>query len=276
MIVRGPGADRVPSLQVSLLIPARNEQHNLPHVLSRIPPWLHEVVLVDGRSDDDTIEVAKRCLPSIRVVNQTGSGKGDALLEGFAHCTGDAVVAMDADGSMDPGEIATFVAALESGAHYVKGSRMIGGSEDLTIFRRFGNWAFRSLARLLFGCRYTDLCYGYFAFMRGTVDRLDLRSTGFEIETEIGIKAHAAGLNITEVPSFESHRINGHSQLNTFRDGWRILRHLLSSRIRGVRREPAPPERYADIRDPVPVLRPVHGQVMTKELTYSGIAPEED
>ena len=217
--------------RVSVVIPAKNEETSLPYVLRRLPPWLHEVIVVDGLSKDATSEVARLCLPSVRVVSQTGRGKGNALREGFVHSTGDIVVALDADGSMDPEEIPAIVAFLESGFDYVKASRMIGGgsSVDLTRFRRFGNWMFRTLTNFLHGTSYTDLCYGYFGFRRGTVDRLDLRSSGFEIETEISIKAHHAGLRTAEIPSSESARHNGASNLSAFRDGWQILRTIVQA-----------------------------------------------
>jgi Calcineurin-like phosphoesterase len=73
------------------------------------------------------------------------------------------------------------------------------------------------------------LCYGYFGFRRGTVDRLELRSSGFEIETEISIKAHHAGLRTAEIPSSESVRHDGASNLSAFRDGWRILRTIFQA-----------------------------------------------
>ena len=132
---------------------------------------------------------------------------------------------------MDPEEIPAIVAFLESGLDYVKGSRMIGGgsSVDLTRFRRFGNWMFRTLTNFLHGTSYTDLCYGYFGFRRGTVDHLDLRSSGFEIETEISIKAHHAGLRTAEIPSSESARRNGASNLSAFRDGCQILRTIVQA-----------------------------------------------
>ena len=82
---------------------------------------------------------------------------------------------------------------------------------------------FRTLTNLITGSRYSDLCYGYFAFRRGTVDALNLRSDGFEIETEINIRAHRAGLRIAEVPSCETERHHGSSQLHALRDGLRIL-----------------------------------------------------
>ena len=213
------------NLRVSVVIPARNEAKSLPHVLSKLPRWVHEVILVDGLSVDDTSRVAKLELPAIRIVEQTGRGKGNALREGFVHCTGDVIVALDADGSMDPGEMDRFVEVLAGGYDYVKGSRMLPGasSSDLTLLRSAGNWIFRTLTNVITGSRYSDLCYGYFAFRRGTVDALDLRTDGFEIETEINIRAHRAGLRIAEVASCETERHHGSSQLHALRDGLRIL-----------------------------------------------------
>jgi len=183
------------------------------------------VILVDGASVDATIDVARHHWPSIRIVRQTGKGKGAALKQGFSHSTGELIVAIDADGSMDPAEMSVYVALLALGFDYVKGSRMLpeGGSRDLTLFRRLGNWTFRMLTNLIHRSHYTDLCYGYFAFRRGTVDALPLRSDDFAIETEINIKAWKAGLRIIEVPSREFDRIDGRSALRPFGDGWRIL-----------------------------------------------------
>src|SRR4051794_10414522 len=112
----------MPALQdqrVSVVIPAWNEAENLPHVLPRIPSWVHEVILVDGNSVDDTVAVARRLLPTIRIVTQKGRGKGNALSSGFAAATGEIIVMLDADGSTDPGEIPAFVGALLCGADFV-------------------------------------------------------------------------------------------------------------------------------------------------------------
>ena len=61
-----------------------------------------EVILVDGHSTDETIAVAQRLLPTIRVIKQKGRGKGDALKIGFTACTGDIIVMLDADGWQTP------------------------------------------------------------------------------------------------------------------------------------------------------------------------------
>ena len=99
-----------PAFRVSVVIPARNEAPNLPHVIEALPAGLYEVIVVDGHSDDDTIEVARRLRPDVKIVQQTRRGKGNALACGFAELTGDVVVMLDADGSADPREIPAFVA----------------------------------------------------------------------------------------------------------------------------------------------------------------------
>src|SRR5689334_6110948 len=84
---------------VSVVIPALNEAENLPYVLPRIPAWVHEVLLVDGHSTDDTVGVALGLRPDIRIIAQQGRGKGAALRTGFAAATGEIIVMLDADGS---------------------------------------------------------------------------------------------------------------------------------------------------------------------------------
>lgn len=218
---------------VSIILPALNEAENLPYVLPLIPTWVHEVLLVDGWSTDNTVEVALRLNPGIRVVRQEGRGKGDALLAGFAAATGNIIVTIDADGSQDPAEITTFVGALLSGSDYAKGSRFLqgGGTDDMGLYRFLGNWLMTMLVRLLFGGRYTDLCYGYNAFWKDVLPRLQLDAAGFEIETMMNVNALMTGLKVVEVPSFEARRIHGKSHLKTIPDGFRVLNTILKSRL---------------------------------------------
>lgn len=211
--------------RVSIIIPARNEAPNLAHVLSYIPPGIHEVILVDGHSSDGTVEVARSLMPGIRVITQDGHGKGDALRAGFAASTGDIIVMMDADGSTDPMETPTFVEALVAGADVAKGSRCMecGGSADITWLRWMGNRALNAAVSWLFQTSFTDLCYGYIAFWRDCLDFFDVDCQGFEVEAQIILRARKANLRIVEVPSYEYPRIHGVSQLHTIRDGWRVL-----------------------------------------------------
>lgn len=225
---------------VSVVVPAKNEARNLAHVFASIPPWVDEVVLVDGRSVDDTVAEARRLLPDVRIVSQQGRGKGDALREGFRASKGDIIVMLDADGSTDGGEIPRFVGALVAGADFVKGSRFAsgGGSDDITAIRRLGNRVLSCLVNLLFGTQYTDLCYGYNAFWSRHVPALDLDCDGFEIETVMNIRAAKAGLRVHEVPSHECSRVHGESNLHIVRDGWRIAKFIVSEWLSGRRPKP--------------------------------------
>jgi glycosyltransferase involved in cell wall biosynthesis len=226
---------------VSIVIPAKNEARCLPAVLAELPDGVHEVILVDGNSTDDTVGAALRARPDLRVVLQSRRGKGNALACGIEACTGDVVVLLDADGSADPAEIADFVDALVGGADFAKGSRFLpgGGSADLTVLRRLGNGALAAVMNRLYRTSFTDLCYGYNAFWRHCAEKLALPETeraepvfgdGFEIETIIATHVATSGLSVAEVPSFERPRFYGSSNLNTWRDGWRVLRAILRER----------------------------------------------
>lgn len=218
---------------VSVVIPALNEEESLPHVFSRLPDSVYEVIVVDGHSTDRTLDVARELRPDVVTVCQDGYGKGNALRCGFAAATGDAIVAIDADGSTDPAEIPAFVGALQAGAEYVKGSRFLpgAGTDDMTFIRKCGNWGFVKLARLMYGARYSDFTYGYTAFWRRCLPALDLKSDGFEIECEMTLRAAQEGLRTVEVACFEQPRHAGEAHLKVIPDGWRILRHMVRTRL---------------------------------------------
>ena len=253
-----------PALRITLVVPALNEAHNLPHVFTHIPEGIHEVILVDGHSVDDTVRVARELRPDVRVVIQTRTGKGNALACGFAVATGDIIAMIDADGSADPGEIPQFVKALVEGADFAKGTRFAegGGSRDITRLRSLGNRALSNLVNLCYGARYTDLCYGFNVFWRRITPVFGLDATsspadgrlwgdGFEVETLINVRIASAGLTVTEVPSFEHPRIHGVSNLNAFRDGLRVLRTIVYERVTSGR-----PQLRMDHASPYPSIEP--------------------
>jgi glycosyltransferase involved in cell wall biosynthesis len=245
-------SSNAPWPRVSVVVPTLNEARNLPYVFSRLPADVHEVIVVDGHSVDDTIAVARQLRPDVRVVQQTRCGKGNALACGFEAATGDVIAMVDADGSTDPGEIPKFVHALLGGADFAKGTRFAagGGSSDITRLRKCGNRLLAEMVNLSHGTRYSDLCYGFNVFWQKHVPVLDLDiasppslrgdgmlwGDGFEIETLIHMRVAAEGLRVAEVPSFEHPRIHGASNLDAFGDGLRVLTTILVERRRTLRR----------------------------------------
>jgi glycosyltransferase involved in cell wall biosynthesis len=232
---------------VSAVIPTLNEADNLRWLLPRLAA-VDEVVVVDGDSSDGSAEVARLLRPDAIIISEPPSGKGTAMRMGMAAASCDVIIMLDADGSMDPAEFDSFLSLICRGFDFVKGSRYAcgGGSDDLTGVRRIGNRTLTRLANMLYRTRWSDLCYGYVAMRRSVLHRLQLESTGFEIETEMCVNAVRAGLRMAEVASHESDRRFGVSNLNTFRDGWRVLKTMVRLRFQGA----------IDSIDGEPVTRP--------------------
>ena len=239
---------------VSIVIPALNEERNIPHVLDRIPNNVHQVILVDRESTDNTVQVARNARPDVSIVKQTRRGKGNALACGFEAATGDIIVMLDADGSADPAELPRFVDALVAGADFAKGTRFAlgGGSSDITRLRKLGNEGLTAVFNLSYGRRYSDLCYGYNVFWRYCLPVLgldatapappgggQLRGDGFEVETLIHVRIAKAGFKVAEVPSYEYPRLHEVGNLNAARDGLRVVRTMLAER-RGARSASTP------------------------------------
>jgi glycosyltransferase involved in cell wall biosynthesis len=260
---------------ISVVVPALNEARNIPHVFSRIPDDVHEIILIDGFSVDGTVAVARQARPDVQIIAQTRQGKGNALACGFAAATGDIIAMVDADGSADPSEIPRFVAALLDGADFAKGTRFAegGGSSDITRLRRFGNYALTRFFNACHDRNYSDLCYGFNVFWRRHLPVLGLDATspprrdgdgrlwgdGFEVETLIHVRVAKAGLVVAEVPSYEHARLHGVSNLNAFHDGRRVLRTILAERRR-TQREPA----IGTIRPAIRLLPSMAGRIMNE------------
>ncbi len=282
---------------VSVIVPTLNEAPNLPYFFSRLPPDLHEVILVDGGSADGTVRIARELYPSVVVLRQTRSGKGNALACGFAASTGDILVTVDADGSTDPAEIPRFVEALVHGADYAKGSRFRpgGDSHDITRFRRIGNHGLNGVVNLLFGTRFTDLCYGYNAFWRRVLACLELPDVtlrpaaggeklwgdGFEIETLITVQAARHRLRINEVASVEARRLHGVSNLNAISDGIRVMRTIIREyrrpRAEAVPTGPAAEPANGRHRVPMPEMRiPAQVRRDARERRPADVTPAEE
>lgn len=220
--------------KISIVIPTLNEAENIKEVFPNIPEFVDEIVVVDGNSIDGTREEILKFRNDVQIVVKKPSGKGAAMKNGFEKATGDLIVIMDADGSHNPGEIKALLEPILDGYDVANGSRLLpgGGSDDFTPFRRLGNKIFVTMVNSMYGSNYTDLCYGYRAFKKEALEKIQCCSNGFEIETEQSILMKKAGLKVKEVPSFESRRKNGNSNLRAFRDGYRILKVIVKEYLK--------------------------------------------
>jgi glycosyltransferase involved in cell wall biosynthesis len=233
---------------VSLIIPAMNESTTLTSIIDSVPEYVDEIIVIDGRSKDNTFEIASNHPRVNKVLRQRSRGKGAALSLGFAVATCDLVAIIDADGSMDPAELKDFLNMFPQ-AEIVKGSRSkkLGGtSADLTVFRDLGNRVLTKLCNFWFKENWTDLAYGYAVVDRKALGKLGLSSydemgsvfghksygQGFEIEALIFCRSSKWGFRVLEVASAEHRRISGSSNLRAIRDGFRVLSAIIIEKNR--------------------------------------------
>lgn len=218
--------------KVSIVICTLNEEANLPKVLHKIPDWVGEVILVDGYSKDSTVSIAKRVLPSIRILYQPGRGKDDAMKHGFRNASGEIIVTLDADGSTDPEQIPEFVSLLLKGYDFSKGSRFLKDDPIMPLHRKFGNKMLTLFTNLLYGTKYTDVCCGYNAFWTKCLKNIDLPDNQFDYEPVLCAKIKKAGLRVAEVQCRDRGRISGNSKLPMPTQGLKAAIAILRQRLR--------------------------------------------
>jgi len=228
----------MPIKQVSVVIPARNEQDTICPVLdtlnaaiARLPQYRFETIVVVDDPADPTVAVAQSRAARI-VINTRGRGKGSALYTGFRNAAGDVLVIFDSDGSHNPADIGLFLEAVEKGAGLVIGSRVLGGSSDHDVIRLFGNALFTVLFSILFGTTLMDVLNGYKAFVKDVVSGYKPKAGGFDVEIEIVAQAVRKGCVITEIQTHENKRAGGRMKSRAIRDGFAILYACLREGIR--------------------------------------------
>jgi glycosyltransferase involved in cell wall biosynthesis len=224
-----------PAPKITVIICTLNEEESLPHVLPKIPQWVDEVLLVDGHSTDDTVELAKKLRPDVHIIYQPGKGKGDALKHGIKHASGDIIVTLDADGATDPEEMPKFIKPLLNGYDFAKGSRFIRGKvKNKPRHRVLGNLIIALTFDLLFFKTYTDLCSGYNSFWKKAMEKVNIDSPdGFENEPLITARVVKTGLKVKEVGHADRGRIKGYSKAPAWRDGFRDIKTIIRERFRG-------------------------------------------
>lgn len=232
--------------KVSVIIPAKDEEETLPHVLTDLnatiaetPSYEFEVICVDDHSTDTTAQIARSF--GARVVQNTRApGKGMALRAGFEAATGDVLVMMDADYSHRAEEIPLLLSALTDGVALVIGSRVVGGSEEYTHVRALGNVFLSASLGLCTGRYLSDALNGFKVFRRQIFTDYVYTSRNFEIEIEIVANALRSGLRVVEVSSHERARAGGQMKSRVIRHGTRFLARILWEGMRGVKPKSIP------------------------------------
>lgn len=218
--------------EIVCIIPTLNESATVAAVVRDSREFAHRVVVVDGHSDDGTSEAAQNA--GADVILQDGKGKGMALRTIFEKVIGDVYVIIDGDATYNAQEMERILMPILKGeADMVVGSRLRGKMEEGSITRmnKVGNRIFNYLINTLFNGEITDSQSGFRALNRKTVECLNLKSKGFEVETEMTVKALKKGLTITEVPITYVRRRGSLSKLNSLTAGSTILKTIISSSL---------------------------------------------
>jgi SAM-dependent methyltransferase len=238
MIAR-PAPRAAAEQRVSVLVPCRNEAGSIDSIVDRVPEVGAgtEIVFVEGHSSDDTrarIEqaIAKRPDRDLKLVVQTGNGKGNAVREGFAAASGDVYMILDGDLTVAPEDLPKFYAALISGSgEVINGTRLIYGMEHgaMRFLNMLGNKFFASVLTLILGQYVKDTLCGTKALYRADYERILAHRTQFGAEDPFGdfdllLGAAVLGLRILNIPVRYRARSYGRTNIHRFSDGGMLFR----------------------------------------------------
>ncbi len=224
-------------LLVSVVIPVFNEEITVGNIVTRTKRTLermgtnYEILVVDDGSLDNSADIAQKL--EAHVLREQHQGKGFSLRAGFKKIKGELVVTLDADGSHKPEEIPLILQYLkENRADFVIGSRFLDSEANeakIPKVNRIGNRLFNNVTGALTGVRISDSQSGFRGIKSSLIRKMSLNSRGYEVESEMLIKALKMGARVTEIPISFDQRTVGSSKLDPIRDGARILYAIIAS-----------------------------------------------
>jgi len=207
---------------LTLVIPAKNEEISLPVVLNEIKNYDCSIIVVLEETDKATIEAIKDF--DCKVIFQSGSGYGNAIIQGINNVQTNYLCIFNADGSFDPKYLDEMLKLCEN-QDYVFTSRYLreGKSDDDTILTQVGNFIFSTLGKILFSLKLSDILYTFILGKTKSFQSLNLTSNDFCLCVEIPIKVKRMNALYLDIPSYERKRIAGFKKVSEFRDGLKIL-----------------------------------------------------
>jgi len=219
---------------VSVIIPVYNEELTVGEVIERVKKTAemmrinYEILVVDDCSTDSSLEISKSKGVKVYHLRQH-KGKGYALRFGFEKAQGAIIVTLDSDGSHRPEEMPKLVSPILRGeADLVVGSRFLDGeSVFCRRLNKVGVQFFNFLIKVLTGRITTDSQSGYRGIRSTVLRKLNLKSNGYEIESEMLVKVLKNGFKVKEVPVKFMQRTYGKSKLDPIKDGLKIFKSIL-------------------------------------------------
>ncbi len=230
-------------LSKSIIVPAKNEEKNLEPLITRIPQFENvEILIVCGKSEDNTLEESRRLMNlypelNIRVLEQSGNGKGNAVFEAIKLTKNDLIAILDADISVDPENLTDFYMLIESGkADFVNGTRFVYRKEKnaMRFFNVLGNKFFQFLVSVVISRDLTDSLCGTKVFHKSMRYKIFDWQNRNNVSDPFGdfdllFTASYCGLNIIEFPVYYRSRVYGKTQISRFYDGFRLLYYFFVS-----------------------------------------------
>jgi glycosyltransferase involved in cell wall biosynthesis len=234
-----PPAEDAAAYTVSIVVPARNEAGNIEAAIARTPAmglWT-EFIFVEGHSQDNTWETIQRVQTEhsehrIIAARQPGKGKKDAMLTGYAYCTGDIIMILDADLTMPPEELPKFYRAIASNkGEFINGVRLVYPMEDkaMRLLNLFGNKFFSLAFSYILGQPYKDTLCGTKVFWRHDYERMAANRAYFGDFDPFGdfdliFGAAKLALKAVQMPIHYKERTYGSTQISRFSHGWLLLK----------------------------------------------------
>lgn len=211
-----------------------NEEESIGEVLDDVNKALsgkdYEILIVDTNSTDRTREIARS--KGARVVDEPRRGYGRAYKTGFEEANGDIIATLDADCTYPAEKIPQMVIMIEKeGYEFISTDRLSHISSDVMGWvHRFGNWALKTTANLLFNIKLKDSQSGMWVFKKSALRHINLTSDGMPLSEEIKIEAIKKGVNFKEVP-IDYRKRKGEAKIRSLKDGWKNFAFLFKKRF---------------------------------------------